>query len=256
MRPFRLISASRIARLEERTAHATESWCKDWMPTPVLTLVRTRAAESAPSESGLLWFRSGEASGGPWLGISESSLCKLVGLLGSTSIEGPLPSSLRSWGELALASLLESSAGARGVLIAIAGLDRTLFQAGSGAVVAEVSVAGVPIFVVLDAVTVDSLAPGKAAQPAKGGLSRRGALLSETSVRLEACLIPTSIEVGDLSSLQVGDTLQLDHPTASPIFVFSEGGVELGRAHLGRRESSRAVRLSKGSDSKASHVKN
>lgn len=252
MRPFRLISASRLARLEERIAHATESWCKDWLPAPVGTLVRARAADSGSPDSGLLWFRS--ESSGALLGIGESSLGKLVGLLGSTSIQGPLPSSLRSWGELALASLLESCAGVRGALTALAGLDRTPFQAGSGAVVAEVSISGVSVFVVLDAETVDGLAPGTTAPPIRGGLSRRGALLGEASVRLEACLIPTLIEVGDLSSLQVGDTLQLDHPTASPVLLFSEGGVELGRAHLGRRESSRAIRLSKSSDSKARHV--
>lgn len=256
MRPFRLISASRIAQLEGRISHATESWCNDWMPAPVPTLIRARAANSAPPEVELLWFRSGESTSGPLLGIGENALSKLVGLLASTSINGPLPSSLRSWGEIALAGLLYSCTGARGVLAAMAGVDQTLFQAGSGAVVAEVGISAVSVLVVLDAVTVASLAPGVTLEPVKGGLSRRGALLGDASIRLEARLMPTSIEVGDLSSLQLGDTLQLDHPTVAPVLLFSEGGVELGRAHLGRRESSRAVCLSKGSDSKARHVQN
>lgn len=255
MRPFRLISPSRMAQVEERVSRAAEAWCKDWMPAPAALLVRCRAADTAAAKNGYFWFHCGELSGGPSLGIDDMSLSKLVELLSSSRIKGAPPSSLRSWGYLALAGLLQSCTNVRGALQALPDIDATLFRTGSGAVVAEIDFAGISLLIVLDAAAVDGLLPSAQVRPIdKGGLSRRGALLSEVGVHLEVCLSPTSIEVGDLSSLQVGDTLQLDHRTASPVLLFSDGGVELGRAHLGRRGASRAVRLSKISDSKAKHV--
>lgn len=255
MRPFRLISASRMAQVEERISHAAEAWCKDWIPAPATLLVRCRAADTAAKKTGHSWFHCGELSGGPLLGIGDLSLSKLVELLSSSSIKGAPSSSLRNWGYLALTGLLQGCSNVRGALQTLPGIDATLFRTGSGAVVAEIDVAGISLLIVLDAATIEGLLPSTQARPiARGGLSRRGVLLSDVSVRLEACLSPTSIEVGDLSSLQVGDTLQLDHLTASPVLLFSDGGVELGRAHLGRRGASRAVRLSKISDSKAKYV--
>jgi flagellar motor switch/type III secretory pathway protein FliN len=114
----------------------------------------------------------------------------------------------------------------------------------SGAVMAHLICADIPLVIALSGALLADLCPQSLqSHQVSAKLQSPQRALATLNVGVECSFGPTSVDLGTLASLNVGDVLLLDQLLHEPLFVTTTDGSHLCRAFLGKRGAFMALEL-------------
>ena len=250
--PVRLLGPRDLVRIETCAGEALAAWAARWV---------AGRSDALPPEAGA-WttalpmqsLRCVGERGGAWVGLAplDDDAPRLLGsLFGSEALAGE-PLGLAAG--VVDAAARELSCGLLGALLGRAqpadtaawrhhtsgGEHAVRFGAG-----VRIALRAAELRFVVSAAAVGALLARVAVAPVArpAALAPRATAIGEARVGLQAVLAPAEIGLADLVSMRAGDVLMFPHPLASPVFVQTRDGRQVGRAQLGSAAGRRAAQF-------------
>ncbi len=263
--PFRIHSADSLARLEAALRERAGVWLHEWFGDRNAGIALRNVAGKddpllralpAPSDGALVLGGQREAFL-VMLGEHGDALDMLRGLLGAGQgalLAGEAGASLagrleRGVAEQALHSLHQKLSGSTVALSARGSLApgsspqmRRIFRRGSGWVVLEIVREGCALPLLLGPELLAPMLPVRGPQR-RGELPRARSALAAQRITLRADLGATTLTVGQVNDLAVGDVVTLDQRFDAPVRIGTRER-QLAQGQLGVSGGRRAVRLS------------
>lgn len=249
---FSLLGASRLETVRAQAGAAVAAWSAQWG----VAAASLECQRADPSLAGVAWDERWHAGArGLWLaraaGLQEALQRAMFGdnpiqplRAGAPPHLAPLAAA-RAMDALgtALASLLgeEDGHGARRGMAEQPG-SRTL-SGSAGTLLLTVRVGAASCRCLLDAASVERLAPASAPKGAPLAPVDRLKALKATPLRLAVRLGQAEVGLSALMSVAVGDVIRLDCPVDAPVAVLGPSGEPLLRAYLGQAQGAVAVEV-------------
>ncbi|HUS24124.1 MAG TPA: FliM/FliN family flagellar motor C-terminal domain-containing protein [Candidatus Binatia bacterium] len=118
-----------------------------------------------------------------------------------------------------------------------------LFAKGSGALLAEIDIAGIALSLTVGRTRVAALMPPRTRAPTAGALRARSEAVARAPTRIHAAFDAAHVALGRLAQLHVSNVLVLDHGVMDPVGLLDGAGARLGSARVGRHAGRRALRI-------------
>ena len=259
--PFRIYGATGLAALQGLLHERVGAWLADWFGDPLasttLRNVQGTADPLLPAAVGAALVLGGQSDAFlVMLGAQSPGLGLLRGLLGSG--EGVL---IPADADASLSARLERGVAAHSLQALYQTLAETtasvsrrdddsgvsavalrrIFRPGSGWAVLEISRQGCCLPVLLGPALLAALRPPRNT-PRRGDLPRARSALAGQRITLRADLGATTLTVGQVNELAVGDVVKLDQRFDASVHLGTPSR-QLAQGRVGMHDGHRAIRL-------------
>lgn len=254
-RPFRLVGDSVLLNVHKALHGAVSQWARDWgCDTPALDCRRASDPDNRREPPALAWRECREgAAGCIWFGWQTGAVAEmqrsLFGEAATSHGASGRPRMAPALAERAFESLLDTLAASVGdvgaSVTAEAEPESALFASGAGGVTAHLRLGKLSIVFMMDAASVERLAPraSRALEPLSPVDYPQ--VLSALPVRLWVGIGGTRVGLTTLMSVGIGDVVVLDSPVDEPAQVLDDSGTLLFPAYLGRMSERIVVEVAK-----------
>jgi flagellar motor switch/type III secretory pathway protein FliN len=255
VRPYTLLGASVLARVQSALQAALAPWCAQWgLAGASVTAECARAWEVKGAQLPPAWQQLRQQAGASlYLGWGTELPAQLESLVfppDRSYAEAPTGESTLARGaaEAALADLLQALAdgcvgGAAAQEPGAPAAAAALLNPGSGAIVAHIRLGRSACVCLLDGAAVAALRGAQAhALPALAGVAHAHAL-RDVALRLPLAIGQAEVALGSLMTLAVGDVVRLDTLVAQPLKVSGPDGSVWFEAHLGTLNDALAIEV-------------
>jgi flagellar motor switch/type III secretory pathway protein FliN len=255
-RNYKLLNKTELFAIKRKLETAYEAWSSAWLTDVVPAQVGCHRAAEYQGDAALkrdVWKYVG-VEPGQWIAVSfGSSFQSLLGASLASSGQGSIPARpsalLNDLAMRAVADLVRPlcpwvAESAAEKIVEGAGLPAQVWEAGSGALVAELTWGDERMEIVFSAAHVTAmLDTGKARSQSSVPFARTTDALLKERLTLKVLAGETQLELALLQTIVVGDVIKLNTRIDEPLQVLNADGTRLCNAFLGSYEGRKSIQL-------------